>query len=481
MREPVAPALRRPATARSGEIAMRVRSILPVLAVLLLLSALSRGSWSLTAVVGSPDLVISQVYGGGGNTGAPYTNKFVELFNRGSSPVALAGKSVQYASATGTGTFSTSLVALPAATVAAGGYFLIHLAGGANGSPLPAADAVGTFNPAATAGKFVLVSTSTGLTCNGGSTPCTASQLGQIVDLVGYGSANFFEGSAAAATLSATTAALRADDGCADTNDNAADFHAAQPVPRNSSTALHACTTIQPTPTPPATPLPPTPAPTPEITPEPTAEPTPESTPEPTPVITPEPTPEMTPEVTPEVTPEPTAEITPEPTPEVTPEVTPEPTPEPTPEITPEPTPQITPAPTPKVTPQPTPEITPGPTPQPTFAFSGFAPPVANLPSTNVVKAGSAVPIKFSLGGNFGLNVVVGGWLSSLRHSCTSIEASAPLEPTSAAGASGLSYDPFSDTYTYVWKTSRDWSGTCQTLVLALVDGSQHYAEFAFR
>ena len=182
----------------------------------------------------------------------------------------------------------------------------------------------------------------------------------------------------------------------------------------------------------------------------------------------------MTPEPTPEVTPEPTPEITPRPTPEITPQPTPEVTPEPTPEVTPEPTPEVTPAPTPEITPQPTPEMTPVPTPSPTFAFRGFAPPVANLPATNVVKAGSAVPIKFSLGGNNGLNVIVGGSLSSLRHSCTSTEASAPLEPTSAAGASGLSYDSFSDTYTYVWKTSRDWSGTCRTLVLALVDGSQH-------
>src|SRR3954469_7654226 len=258
MGTPVAPALRRSATARSGEIAMRVRSILPVLAVLLLLSALSRGSWSLTAVVGSADLVISQVYGGGGNTGAPYTNKFVELFNRGSASVTLAGKSVQYASATGTGNFSTSLVALPGATVAPGGYFLIQLAAGANGLPLPAADAIGTFNPAATAGKVVLVAASTGLTCNGGSNPCTAAQLGQIIDLVGYGGANFYEGSGPAATLSATTAAVRGDAGCTDTNDNASDFHSGPPLPRNSSAAPHACISTQPTPTATATPVQPT-------------------------------------------------------------------------------------------------------------------------------------------------------------------------------------------------------------------------------
>ena len=469
MGSPVAPALRRSATARSGEIAMRVRSILPVLAVLLLLSALSRGSWSLTAVVGSADLVISQVYGGGGNSGAPYTNKFVELFNRGTASVALAGKSIQYASATGTGNFSTSLVALPAATVAPGAYFLVQLAGGANGSPLPAADAIGTFNPAATAGKFVLAAISTGLTCNGGSNPCTGSQLGQIIDLVGYGGANFYEGGAPAPLLSATTAAIRADGGCADTNDNAADFQAAPPVPRNSSAALHECTTILPTPEATASPFQPTPAPTSVPTVKPTVEVSPGPTSEATPGITPEPTAVVTPEPTPESTPEPTPDVTAEPTPEITPEVTPEPTPEETAQ------------PTPELTPEPTPDVTPSANPSPTFAFTGFAAPVANLPSTNLVKAGSAVPIKFSIGGDFGLNVILGGSPSSLRHSCTSTEASAPLEPASTAGVSGLSYDPFSDTYTYVWKTSREWSGTCRTLVLALVDGSEHFAEFAFR
>src|SRR4051812_29214148 len=231
MRMPVATALRRSATARSGGSAMRVRSILHVLAVLLLLSALSRGSWSLTAGVGSADLVISQVYGAGSNSGAPYTNKFVELFNRGSATAALSGRSIQYSSATGTGNFSTSLLALPTATVPPGGYFLIQLAGGANGSALPTPDAVGTFNPAATAGKIVLAATATGMACNGGSNPCSATQLGQIVDLVGYGGANFYEGSAPAPLLFATTAALPADGGRTDTNNKPPPLHSRPPPP----------------------------------------------------------------------------------------------------------------------------------------------------------------------------------------------------------------------------------------------------------
>src|SRR5688572_20505596 len=71
----------------------------------------------------SPHLVVSQVYGGGGNSGAPYNADFVEVFNGGDAPRSLAGLSVQYASATGTGTFGASgLVALPAVDLAPGGY-----------------------------------------------------------------------------------------------------------------------------------------------------------------------------------------------------------------------------------------------------------------------------------------------------------------------------------------------------------------------
>ena len=101
-------------------------------------------------------LVISQVYGGGGNSGAPFQNDFVELFNASAGPVALTGLSIQYASATGTGNFGANTglrVALPDSVLAPGQYFLIALAGGSNGVPLPPADANGTINMAGASGK----------------------------------------------------------------------------------------------------------------------------------------------------------------------------------------------------------------------------------------------------------------------------------------------------------------------------------------
>ena len=189
-------------------------------------------------------LVVSQVYGGGGNTGAPYTNDYVELFNPTLTPISLAGYSVQYASATGTGNFAANPVTALSGTLAPGQYYLVQQAsGGANGVALPTPDATGTANLAAGGGKVILVNTTTGLACNGGSTPCSAAQLAQIIDLVGYDGANFYEGAAPAPTLSNTTAAFRAGAGCTDTDDNGADFTAAAPNPRNTASPLHFCTT----------------------------------------------------------------------------------------------------------------------------------------------------------------------------------------------------------------------------------------------
>ena len=185
-------------------------------------------------------VVISQVYGGGGNTGAVFANDFVEVFNRGATPVDLTGMSLQYASATGAGNFGGNSPVPLTGTLAPGQYRLVAMAGGAVGSPLPPADQAGSINLSGTAGKVVLVTGLTGLPCNGGSTPCSPSDQARIVDLVGYGSANFFEGSPAPALTNAT-AALRAAGGCQDGNHNASDFSTAGPNPRNSASPAQPC------------------------------------------------------------------------------------------------------------------------------------------------------------------------------------------------------------------------------------------------
>lgn len=183
-------------------------------------------------------VVISQVYGG---NGATFANDYVELTNGGSAAVSVAGWSVQYASATGTGTFGgNGVVALPNATLQPGQHLLVALASSGTGSPLPTPDASGTINISSANGKVVLVNNAAGLACNGGTVPCIPEQRDQIIDLVGYGNADFFEG-AAAPTLTSTTAAVRTEDGCADTDNNAADFTAGTPAPRNTASAAGSC------------------------------------------------------------------------------------------------------------------------------------------------------------------------------------------------------------------------------------------------
>jgi uncharacterized protein len=188
----------------------------------------------------SPDIVISQIFGGGGNTGAPFANDFIELFNRGTTTAPLSGLSVQYASATGTGNFVANPVTPLSGSLAPGQHYLVQQSGG-TGTPLPTPDATGTVNMSATGGKVALVASTAGLACNGSTgQPCSADQLALIKDLVGYGTANFSEGSAAPAP-SNTTAALRLAAGCTETDNNAVDFVAGPPAPRNTGAAATPC------------------------------------------------------------------------------------------------------------------------------------------------------------------------------------------------------------------------------------------------
>jgi len=187
-------------------------------------------------VTGTPNtpnnlgVVFSEVYGGGGNSGATYKNDFMELFNRGTQTVDLTGWSVQYSSATTTFTNVTNLTG----TIAPGHYFLVQESAGAGGTTsLPTPDVTGTIAMGATAGKVAV----TGQTAQLGST-CSGSV---IADLVGYGAtANCSETSPTAAPANAT-AVLRGSAGCTDTNNNSADFTVGPPNPRNSATAANVC------------------------------------------------------------------------------------------------------------------------------------------------------------------------------------------------------------------------------------------------
>jgi predicted extracellular nuclease len=181
-------------------------------------------------------VVISQVYGGGGNSGAQYSADFVELFNRSASTVNLSGWSVQYGSATGATGWDVTIIG-PNVTLAPGKYLLVKQANGTNLSvpALPTPEVTGASTMSGTSGKVALVSNQTALS---GAVAATAAN---VVDLVGYGpTANSYEG-APTGVLSNTKAAQRKGSGCTDTDSNSADFTIADPAPRNGGTAANLC------------------------------------------------------------------------------------------------------------------------------------------------------------------------------------------------------------------------------------------------
>ncbi|HVS82095.1 MAG TPA: lamin tail domain-containing protein [Pyrinomonadaceae bacterium] len=188
--------------------------------------------------VGSPSVVISQVYGGGGNSGATYKNDFIELYNRGATPVDLTGWSVQDTGAINAFALlsaqNTPLTTNLSGTIQPGHYYLIQEAAGANTSgtaiDLPTPDLTGLIAMGATAGKVALVNNTTVLSGN-----CPAFAPNGIVDFVGYGAADCAE-TAPTAVLTNTTAAIRNQNGCMDIDYNALDFSVGGPTPRNSST-----------------------------------------------------------------------------------------------------------------------------------------------------------------------------------------------------------------------------------------------------
>jgi len=190
-------------------------------------------------------VVISEVYGGGGNSGSTYKNDFIELYNPTNAAVSLDGWSVQYVSATGTGKWKiTNLTG----SIASHGFYLVQETAGSGGTTdLPTPDAVDSIAIAATAGKVALCNTTTALT---GANPVST----EIVDLVGFGkTANFYEGSGPAPAPSSTHSIERKASSAStaetmgaggteeffgngyDSNNNNSDFLIRTPQPQNSA------------------------------------------------------------------------------------------------------------------------------------------------------------------------------------------------------------------------------------------------------
>ena len=214
----------------------------------------------------TPDLVISQIYPGGGNGGATYTNDFIEIFNQGTTTIdfSVTNYSVQYAGAAASfgSTAAGNKTNIITGTIAPGQYFLIQGAsGGANGVALPTPDLVGSIGMSAAAGKVALVLGTAALpanSCPGDdlSTAPTNPSGNNIVDFVGYGSGtttnapNCYEGSGFA-VFSLSTAGGQDPDAksvirtpsCTDTNNNSTDFTnpTTAPTARNKATTPAPC------------------------------------------------------------------------------------------------------------------------------------------------------------------------------------------------------------------------------------------------
>lgn len=204
------------------------------LVTLLAASALAVGGSASLAVTpahaASQSVVLAAVYGGGGNSGAPYQNDYIELYNGGDSSVDLSGWTLTYYSASGSSGGTTTL----SGSITAGGHFLVQEAAGSGSSAsLPTPDATGSLNMSASNGSVVL------------------RHDGVAVDTIGYGAvtSSYVEGSNAPAMANKTADSRRT--GCKDTDDNSKDFVSADPAPLNSAAPQGVCGTDGNTPPPP--------------------------------------------------------------------------------------------------------------------------------------------------------------------------------------------------------------------------------------
>ena len=186
----------------------------------------------------SPKVVISQVYGGGGTTGAAFQSSFIELFNRGTTAVDLNHWVVSYTTPSGTFDSSTLFVSSNSIPLQPGQYVLVRVGPvGPNGQPVQG-DFFGGNEPLGTSGKVMVLKPNPNF-----QFPACPLPSSDVVDFVGFGNASCSEGAPAAA-VSNTAAALRKSSGCTDTDNNANDFSNGTPTPRTLSSTLHPCNPI---------------------------------------------------------------------------------------------------------------------------------------------------------------------------------------------------------------------------------------------
>lgn len=100
------------------------------------------------------------------------------------------------------------------------------------------------------------------------------------------------------------------------------------------------------------------------------------------------------------------------------------------------------------------------------------------MTAENIAKPGQAIPVKFSLHGDQGLDVVTSARFVAEGNTTSLV---GEVIDTTTAGVSGLSYDPVSDQYTYVWKTPKTLSLKKGYFELSLSDGTRHRFDVTFK
>ncbi|HEX2218771.1 MAG TPA: PxKF domain-containing protein [Gemmatimonadales bacterium] len=113
------------------------------------------------------------------------------------------------------------------------------------------------------------------------------------------------------------------------------------------------------------------------------------------------------------------------------------------------------------------------------YPWTGFFEPVNNPGVLNRAKAGTAIPVRFSLGGNRPAPILAPGSPEVANVKCPSWSSDV-IEQTVTASSSSLRYESSTGQYVYTWVTASSWAGKCRRLTLVLKDGTRHEAIFRF-